>query len=267
MPFGQLVKGLHSGFANWLNRRQGRLGPVFAHRPTTLNVELVAARWLISYQHNNPVRAGVVDRASECGWTSHRAYLGLEDSPPWLSTDLGLELAGFSADSVGRGQFDRFANADNRESGDDAMTGGDLCRAREDARRHTRCPVEVGYPTLAGQALVYPITGSAPRWEGSLGDIVDAVSEQSGVAVSAIRCPTRRPQIVAARRLVVLVARLLGITQQEVGQELRVSREAVSLLARRSGHSAVEVAEGMAKRISGATPDGPRAASWIRRLA
>jgi hypothetical protein len=42
---------------------------------------------LIRYVHNNPVRAGLVERASESGWSSHRAYLGLEACPPWLSTE------------------------------------------------------------------------------------------------------------------------------------------------------------------------------------
>ena len=42
---------------------------------------------LLRYVHNNPVRAGVVDRASDSNWSSHRAYLGLEESPKWLATE------------------------------------------------------------------------------------------------------------------------------------------------------------------------------------
>jgi hypothetical protein len=42
---------------------------------------------LIRYVHNNPVRAGVVARASESGWSSHRAYLGLASCPSWLATE------------------------------------------------------------------------------------------------------------------------------------------------------------------------------------
>ena len=42
---------------------------------------------LIRYVHNNPVRAGVVLRASESGWSSHRVYLGLASCPSWLATE------------------------------------------------------------------------------------------------------------------------------------------------------------------------------------
>jgi hypothetical protein len=45
---------------------------------------------LLRYVHNNPVRAGIVERASESSWSSHRAYLGLEFCPPWLATNAVL---------------------------------------------------------------------------------------------------------------------------------------------------------------------------------
>ena len=42
---------------------------------------------LLRYVHNNPVRADLVDRASDSSWSSHQAYLGLSPCPSWLATE------------------------------------------------------------------------------------------------------------------------------------------------------------------------------------
>lgn len=51
-------------------------------------------RHLLVYLHLNPVQAGLVAHPDDSRWTSHRAYLGLDPEPPWLSTDELLELYG-----------------------------------------------------------------------------------------------------------------------------------------------------------------------------
>jgi len=49
-------------------------------------------RYLLAYIHLNPIEARLVIRLdSEC-WTSHRAYLGKESVPPWLSVETFLHL-------------------------------------------------------------------------------------------------------------------------------------------------------------------------------
>lgn len=50
---------------------------------------------VLRYIHRNPVTAGLVDHAEAYRWSSHRAYLGLEDTP-WLTTEFGLRM--FSED-------------------------------------------------------------------------------------------------------------------------------------------------------------------------
>jgi REP element-mobilizing transposase RayT len=93
---GTLTKKVHAPFANWLNARRGGLGTVLADRPKSVLVHSdTYGLELIRYVHNNPVRAGVVDRATDSSWTSHRSYLGLEACPAWLSTEavLGPDIA------------------------------------------------------------------------------------------------------------------------------------------------------------------------------
>ena len=95
-PLSVLMKAVNTGFANWLNRRKGRLGAVFADRYKAILVE--DERYLLElvrYVHNNPVRAGVVATPEESTWSSHGAYMGLEAAPDWLDT--GIVLGRFSA--------------------------------------------------------------------------------------------------------------------------------------------------------------------------
>jgi putative transposase len=90
-PLSRLTKQTHAPFANWLNRQRSGLGTIFADRPKSVLVHNETyGMSLLSYVHNNPVRAGMVDRASESSWSSHRAYLGLEACPPWLATNAVL---------------------------------------------------------------------------------------------------------------------------------------------------------------------------------
>lgn len=98
-PLSRLMKPLHVGYANWKNRREGRIGPVFADRFRSILVEREAhLDELVRYVHLNPVRAGVVRRPEDSTWSSHRVLLGLEPCPAWLHADAVFER--FSRDPV-----------------------------------------------------------------------------------------------------------------------------------------------------------------------
>jgi putative transposase len=96
-PSERLIRRVHTGFALWLNRVQRRYGPVFAERHTTIVVPDEHAGRLLAYVHNNPVRAGAAREPSASTWTSHAAYLGLEQGPRWLDIEGGLRASGFDA--------------------------------------------------------------------------------------------------------------------------------------------------------------------------
>jgi hypothetical protein len=64
---------------------------------------------VIAYIHNNPVRAGVVAKASDSSWTSHRAYVGSSKPPQWLKVDHGYELMNITEPA----DFDTFVNAES----------------------------------------------------------------------------------------------------------------------------------------------------------
>lgn len=90
-PLSRLMKSVHSGYAVWKNRRDDRVGPVFADRYRAVLVEREPnLLQLVRYVHLNPVRAGLVDEPVQSSWSSHRYYVGVLDPPPWLHTDLVL---------------------------------------------------------------------------------------------------------------------------------------------------------------------------------
>jgi hypothetical protein len=106
-PLEGWAKRVNSPFANWLNDRHGRLGPVFADRPTVFVIRPQHEARLIAYIHNNPVRAGVVARAVDSSWTSHACYVGAAPAPTWLNVDDGLARCG-----VDRRAFDGWVAAE-----------------------------------------------------------------------------------------------------------------------------------------------------------
>ena len=89
------LRGAHSRFAEWINTRHERIGAVFVRGPKAFAIRPDGVGTLISYIHQNPVRAGVVSHPAMSDWTSHAAYVGLVQPPSWLDTELGLELSGW----------------------------------------------------------------------------------------------------------------------------------------------------------------------------
>ena len=115
-PLDAWAKGLHCGWANWINRTGRRAGgrhrgPILADRPKTLLIPDERASLLGCCTHNNPVRAGVVPSPEQCTWTSHRAYLGLEAPPEALDVARGLSLFGCTPSTQGRSQFHEVVRA------------------------------------------------------------------------------------------------------------------------------------------------------------
>jgi len=110
-PRSGLSAGMHdlnSGYVTVFNRRYSRSGPLFQGRFKAILVEREYHYWELSrYIHLNPVRAGLVKNPEEYGWSSCRAYLGLEKAPEWLAWEEVLEQHGQSLRSA-RQEYRRF---------------------------------------------------------------------------------------------------------------------------------------------------------------
>lgn len=236
-PPWHLLKPLHIAVAQDLNRRQGRFGPVFAERPTTIVMPVARAGELAAYLHNNPVRAGLTADAAASSWTSHRAWVGLEVAPPWLAVDVGLRAAGFDVGSQGRLAFDRFVGERSGEPRDDAHAERRIDQTRARARSLVGLPIEISSPVIhsIGDTATHVVLGAGGaahgRWNGDLELLVRLVAARLGVDPGDIRSRRHAHAFVQARRLAGIVGvRLLGRPNVEVASVLGMSGSALSQL-------------------------------------
>jgi REP element-mobilizing transposase RayT len=79
------LKQLNSEYAQWWNRRHGRVGHVFQGRFKDQVVDREEyLRALSRYVALNPVRAGLVSAPEEWRWGSYRALAGVAPAPSFL---------------------------------------------------------------------------------------------------------------------------------------------------------------------------------------
>jgi putative transposase len=153
-PLGRLTKQIHAPFGVWINKQRKGLGAIFADRPRTVLVHAEThGMALLRYVHNNPVRAGLVERASDSGWSSHRAYLGLEACPSWLATEAVFGDNESEVESL-RHDFACFVD-EGRNEGRIPEFSGEVSNAM--ARRIRKMiggDVELSYPVLGPDEFV-----------------------------------------------------------------------------------------------------------------
>lgn len=240
-PPWQLLKPFHTAAARWFNRTQGRLGPVFAERATTLLVPAEQAGRLIAYVHNNPVRAHVAGTPLDTDWTSHRAFVGLQKPVPGLDIEAGLRLAGCNGTATGRKRFHGLVLERMSELRDSRWNGASLRQGRAHVRAELALPVELSSPWLDEQGelraavLHLGTPGVLPRWPGDLERLLQRVCEARRIGREELCSPSRRPPYVDARRLAVTVgARLLRRNVNELAAALGIAATTASMLLRRA---------------------------------
>jgi len=93
-PLKATIRYAASQYSRKINLFQGRTGHLFERRHRAIIVrDDLYLKGLVRYIHNNPVRAGMVDRAGEYRWSSHAAYAG-EATSTWVKTNLVLRAFG-----------------------------------------------------------------------------------------------------------------------------------------------------------------------------
>jgi hypothetical protein len=215
-----VMKRVNSPFARWLNERHERLGPVFADRPREWAIRQHKHPQLIAYIHNNPVRAGVVSAPLQSTWTSHRAYVGVDEAPRWLHVDTGLEICGF--DRTTAQDFDAWGNANA------GLTNTDLDLAAVRAAARKRGALELATPIVGERVEVQLVArpGVTLRINASL--VVDRVCDVLGVDRTAMCSRSARPHLVTGRRIAIHVGVRLGHPIAEMARLVGISPQAGS---------------------------------------
>ena len=261
-PIGKLTKKIHSPFGNWVNAQRRGIGPIFADRPKSVLVhDETYGMELIRYVHNNPVRAGVVERASESSWSSHRAYLGLAPMPEWLSTEavfgsdekkreaIRQELSIYVDEGKGEGRRPEFSGEVSRELSKRVrkMMGGE---------------VELSYPVLGPDAFVSASLKEQVKrhrdksgWVGTEGgakELVTAVFEMMSIDPRTASQRVKPMRVARGRALAAwLWVERLGRPQSMVAEEMKVRSNAVSkMLTKLRAEGLTNEEESMLDRVS-----------------
>jgi REP element-mobilizing transposase RayT len=200
-PLHTWIRRVHSPFADSMNRAYNRIGPMFVRGPKALLVPDNAVAGVVAYIHNNPVRAKLVDAASESSWTSHRAYVGLARVPGWL--DVSCARLGFDDATA----FDRWVMDPTRATFDELHDLDVKRKDMEPKRQHS--------------------TGVDPH------ALVTLIAAEVGISVAQLQSTRRTSVEVLAREAVVLCAQRVGLKGVDTARALGVSQQAISRIGQR----------------------------------
>ncbi len=236
-PPDRFMRRLNTGVAKWLNSQDASMGPVFAERYRTVTIARERAGILLAYLHNNPVRARIVDSPAATDRTSHQAYLGNIAAPPWLNLRRGLELSGFAVTRGARAKFHDFVVSRSGDGRDPTLSERESDVRAAASRTRLGCQAHICTPQLRHDGVLdvplqpRPHSPIHPRWSGSLDQLLNAVSNRTGFSREILTGRCRRRDIVAARKLAIIVAvQFLGLSQTEIGAAVGLSSSATSRL-------------------------------------
>jgi REP element-mobilizing transposase RayT len=216
VPLGNLsrcMRHINASYTQRLNRIHRWDGPLFRGRfGSRLVTDEAWLVHLVAYLHLNPVKANLITRADEPGWTSHRAYIGLEPAPAWLSTERLLDTLG------GREAVDDFVRTLHigRSPWPEAMNTADGW-----LRPETLLPVVI--------PAEQPIKASA-----SAAEVLACVERITGLTEAEITEVRRGPGGNPAKRFLIWALwRRARMTQRAIGTELGMTAPHVArVLAR-----------------------------------
>ncbi len=215
------VRGVHAPFVDWMNARHHRIGPMFVRGPKDFAIRPENEGAVIAYIHNNPVRAKVVDRARDSDWTSHRAYAGDVQPPPWLHLDRGLARAGFDDGET----FDAWVNVTPGVSG-----VVKLDEIRRTVRR--RGAIALGTPTAGKLATVPLFARPFAHVRPDPRRLVQLTAAAVGITEAELCSRRRSAAVLAGRRIATHCWLNLGQSGVDLAAALAVSPQAISQIGR-----------------------------------
>ena len=130
VPLPRIMAGLQSSYTQYFNHRHQRSGHLFQGRYKAFLVE--KDRYglaLLRYIHENPVKARVVERAEDFGWSSDRSYRRGR-GPDWLDVDRLLSMLGRRRSAAIR-EYRRLMRKVVEEPYDEVATWGQAVKGDE----------------------------------------------------------------------------------------------------------------------------------------
>jgi hypothetical protein len=172
---------------------------------------------LVRYIHNNPLRAGMAKNAADYKWSSHQAYLGLQEQSI-LTTDWLLGQFAVSV-TTARRMFDEFVNR-----GDDEGHREEFYRGQYDSR-------VLGDECFAEKVLARKIHAGA---KPSLDKIVQYFCKENGISEEELRSASRQRKLSDIRGMIAWVAsRIQVATLTEVAKRFHRDLTTISRAVRK----------------------------------
>ena len=193
-PLSRVMLALQSSYTQAFNRRHGRAGHLFQGRYKALLVE--KDRYflaLLRYIHENPLEAGIVDRAERYAWSSDR-YYRRGRGPEWLDVDRGLSMLS-SGRSAALRRYRRLMREEETEPYDRIRTVAQIVKGDEG---------------FARRVLEKADDRELIRCSVSVESVARLVAEAEGMDLAYLRGLTRRRDASAARAMVGHLARANG---------------------------------------------------------
>jgi REP element-mobilizing transposase RayT len=215
------MRHINGVYTQWLNYMKKWDGPLFRGR---FNSQLVERedhlRLLVAYIHLNPLKAHLIKRLDSEAWTSHRAYLGKESAPDWLSIRFMTELFG-GADALHA--FVRSVHTKTIEFPDDFDPETGLFKQKGIERRIMRFDRQ-------------PESANASRSTRFLppGEVLAMVMRITGSELAELKTVTRGPGANPARRFAIwALSHKAGLSHKDIARTLSASpRQVANLLDR-----------------------------------
>lgn len=246
-----LMRSLLSGYAIYFNRRHHRHGYLYQNRyKSILCQEDVYLLELIRYIHLNPLRAALISDINALGkydWTGHSVIVG-KKKRNWQSVDEVLlkfspkkasaitRYRKFVKDGIGMGQRE-----DLTEGGLKRSAGGwEGIRALKQRRKYWRGDERIlgsgDFVTKVLKAVEENVTKKEKllREGWDIDRLAKKVSQEFGITEMELKSRSRAGILPVARGVLsFLGSHELSIAGAEIARYLRISRPAVSYLAKR----------------------------------
>jgi hypothetical protein len=217
----KVMHRLLTAYSRYYNRKYGKVGHLFQSRYKGIlcqSDQYLAE--LVRYIHLNPVRAKMVRTPEAYPYSSHRAYIGLEEA--WL-VDIEPVLRHFGANKkLARERFDLFVKAGIRVGHREEFYRAEEGRILGSEEFVDETKKRVGEITRGARPQVKRL--SAPKLEG----LIEAATKASGLTSEEICSRRKCVEIVMAKEATIFVAHELGASNIAVAKLMGVDSSLVS---------------------------------------
>jgi REP element-mobilizing transposase RayT len=223
VAIGRVMHRLLNGYSRYYNKRYGRVGHLFQSRYKGIlcqSDQYLAE--LVRYIHLNPVRARIVSKPQTYRYSSHRAYIGLDEP---LVVDIEPVLRHFGATKkLARSRFGAFVKAGIKVGHREEFYQAEEGRILGSEEFVDELKKRVGEIRIGNRPVVKKSLCSAPN----LGGLIEAAAKASHLKKEEICSRNKRSAIVRAKEAMIFVAHELGGSNAAIAKLMGVDSSLVS---------------------------------------